>query len=143
MLNLELGARHEGQGQNVLPQSAERNFVGCGIFTFIHKFHFMHKIKLNTLRNTLDWSSQVLGSDMKKAPFGAFLNSTVKPKFVSALEALQPLGDPSLHTGQSSIEVRSICTTRHGHVGLAAALAAHLLGHKVDQLTSFHFANGV
>jgi hypothetical protein len=36
---------------------------------------------------------------------------------------------------------RRLGAAGHGHVGLAAALAAHLLGHKVDQLTSLDLAH--
>ncbi len=44
------------------------------------------------------------------------------------------LGDPALHRGQRFVEPCRIGATGHRKVGLAAALAADLLGNEIDEL---------
>jgi len=56
---------------------------------------------------------------------------------------LKPLGHPALHAGQRRVQTSGLCATGHGHVGLATTLAAHLLRHKIHQLTGFDTAHGV
>ena len=58
-------------------------------------------------------------------------------------KGLKPLCHPALHTGQGCIQTSGLCATGHGHVGLAAALAANLLRHKIHQFASFDAAHGV
>ena len=48
-----------------------------------------------------------------------------------------------MYAGQRSVQPRRVGAASHGHIRLAATFAAHLLGHKVHQLTSFHFADQI
>ena len=55
----------------------------------------------------------------------------------------QLAGHPAQHRRQRSGQLGRVRAPSHGHVGLAAALAADLAGHKVDQLTRLDLARGV
>jgi hypothetical protein len=53
-----------------------------------------------------------------------------------------PFAHPGHHTGQGLWQCGRLGAAGHGHVGLAAAFAADLLGNKIDQLTGLDLAQG-
>ena len=49
---------------------------------------------------------------------------------------------PRLRPGERGVEVGGVGAARHRHVGLAAALAAHLRGDVVDEVARLHLGGG-
>ena len=57
--------------------------------------------------------------------------------------SLQAFGDPALHARERARQLAGVGAAGHRHVGLAAALAADLLGDEVDQLAGLDLGRRV